>query len=82
MQAVKGRPGMFKTYVAPVGVLTIGWGHTNGHLPKFTRETVWTQGQCDQVLADDMSTFEANVTVVIQLPRSSENTGGSSSAYP
>jgi len=61
MQAVKGQPGMFKAYVDPVGVLTIGWGHTNDHLPKFTSSTVWTQAQCDAALAGDMKTFEDHV---------------------
>lgn len=61
MQAVKGQPGMFKAYVDPVGVLTIGWGHTNHHEPKFTSATVWTQAQCDAALAGDMKTFEDHV---------------------
>lgn len=61
MQAVKGQPGMFRAYVDPVGVLTIGWGHTNDHLPKFTSSTVWTQAQCDAALAGDMKTFEDHV---------------------
>lgn len=68
MQSVKGQPGMFKAYVDPVGVLTIGWGHTNDHMPKFTRETVWTQGQCDQALAGDMATFEAHVNRLAKVP--------------
>ncbi len=61
MQAVKGQPGMFKAYVDPVGVLTIGWGHTNDHLPKFTSSSIWTQAQCDAALAGDMKTFEDHV---------------------
>jgi len=68
MKVVKGRPGHFAAYIDPVGVLTIGWGHTNDHLPKFTSGTVWTQGQCDQALAGDMATFEAHVNRLAKVP--------------
>jgi lysozyme len=61
MQAIKARPGYFAAYVDPVGVLTIGWGHTNDHLPKFTSATVWSQADCDAALAGDMATFEKHV---------------------
>ncbi len=61
LEPVKGRPGFFKPYVDPVGVLTIGWGHTNHHEPKFTSATVWSQQQCDDALAGDMTLFEAHV---------------------
>lgn len=54
--------GKFKAYVDPVGVLTIGYGHTNHHEPKFTASTVWTQLQCDVALAGDMATFEEHVS--------------------
>lgn len=54
--------GKFKAYVDPVGVLTIGWGHTNHHEPKFTASTVWAQLQCDVALAGDMATFEEHVS--------------------
>lgn len=67
MQAVKGQPGMFRAYVDPVGVLTIGWGHTNDHLPKFTSSTVWTQAQCDAALAGDMATFEDHVNKLAKI---------------
>lgn len=62
LEPVKGRAGYFKPYVDPVGVLTIGWGHTNHHEPKFTSATVWSQQQCDAALAGDMATFEAHVS--------------------
>lgn len=58
---VKGRPGFFQPYVDPVGVLTIGWGHTNHHEPKFTTASVWSQKQCDDALAGVMITFENHV---------------------
>jgi lysozyme len=59
---VKGRPGYFKAYIDPVGVLTIGYGHTNHHEPKFDSNTVWSQQQCDEALARDMAIFEAHVS--------------------
>jgi lysozyme len=61
MAAVKGKPGYFAAYVDPVGVLTIGWGHTNHHEPKFNKGTVWSQAQCDAALKKDLGTFEAHV---------------------
>lgn len=90
MQAVKGQPGMFRAYVDPVGVLTIGWGHTNDHNPKFTSSTVWTQAQCDTVLAGDMAVFEDHVNKLAKVPLTqnefdalvswSFNTGGPANA--
>lgn len=53
--------GRFVPYVDPVGVLTIGWGHTNDHGRKFKRGDVWTQAECDAELASDMTIFEAAV---------------------
>jgi lysozyme len=50
---VKSKPGFFTAYYDPVHVLTIGWGHTNDHLPKFDAATVWSQAQCDAALAGD-----------------------------
>jgi lysozyme len=61
MKTVPGKPGLFKTYLDSAGVLTIGWGHTNHHLPRFTSSTVWTQAECDAALAGDMATFELHV---------------------
>jgi lysozyme len=61
LEPVKGRQGYFKPYVDPVGVWTLGWGHTNHHEPKFTSATVWSQQQCDDALAGDMALFEAHV---------------------
>jgi len=88
--AVKGRPGYFKAYVDPVGVLTIGYGHTNHHEPKFTKDTVWSQQQCDAALARDMATFEAHVSRQAKVPLTQSefdalvswayNTGGPASA--
>ena len=61
MKAIPGRPGYFKPYDDGVGVLTIGWGHTNHHLPHFDKGAVWSQAECDSALAGDMQTFERHV---------------------
>lgn len=55
------KPGFFKSYIDPVGVLTIGWGHTNHHPPKIDRSTVWSQKECDEALDRDLDIFEAQV---------------------
>jgi lysozyme len=60
--------GRFKAYLDPVNVLTIGYGHTNHHEPKITADTVWTQAQCDEVLAKDMAIFEEAVTRRVKVP--------------
>jgi lysozyme len=67
MEKVPGRPGFFKAYYDPVNVLTIGWGHTNHHLPRFDAATVWSQAQCDSALAGDMKTFENHVNKLAQV---------------
>lgn len=64
LAAVPSRPGHFKPYVCPAGVLTIGWGHTNHHEPKFKAGEVWSQAQCDAVLKLDMAVFERHVTKI------------------
>ena len=51
MKTVPGRPGFFKPYLDSAGVLTIGWGHTSHHLPRFTSQSVWSQAECDSALA-------------------------------
>lgn len=90
MQAVKARPGFFAAYVDPVGVLTIGWGHTNDHLPRFTATAIWSQADCDAALAGDMATFEKHVNSLAKVDLKqcefdalvswSFNTGGPSTA--
>jgi lysozyme len=90
MKAIKGRPGYFAAYYDPVNVLTIGWGHTNHHLPRFDAATVWSQAQCDAALAGDMATFEAHVNRMAKVPLAQHefdalvswafNTGGPSHA--
>jgi lysozyme len=53
--------GKFKAYVDPVGVLTIGWGHTNDNGRKFTPSDIWTQKECDDEFSEDMKIFEKAV---------------------
>lgn len=89
-KAVKGRPGFFTTYDDGVGVLTIGYGHTNHHEPNFVKGDVWEQAKCDEVLALDMRTFEHHVSRMSQVPLEQHefdalvswafNTGGPASA--
>ena len=90
MAPVKGRPGYFKSYIDPVGVRTIGFGHTNHHLPRFDGNSIWSQAECDAALAGDMGTFERWVSRLAKVPLAqhefdalvswSFNTGGPESA--
>lgn len=68
MAAVKSRPGFFKPYLDSAGVLTIGWGHTNHHLPRFDGKSIWSQEECDAALAGDMGTFERWVSSHAKVP--------------
>lgn len=89
-RAVPGMPGYFKAYVDPVGVLTIGWGHTNHHSPKFDANTIWSQKQCDDAKASDMAIFERHVESLAKVALAQHefdalvswafNTGGPASA--
>jgi lysozyme len=67
---VPSRPGFFKAYKDPIGVLTIGWGHTNNHAPAFTADDVWSQEKCDEVLRADLGTFERAVGKHVNVPLS------------
>jgi lysozyme len=66
---VKGRRGRFRAYVDPVGILTIGWGHTNATGRAFGADTVWTQAECDAALAEDLAKFEAGVRALVKVAR-------------
>jgi lysozyme len=87
---VPGRAGFFKPYRDSAGVLTIGWGHTNHHLPRFDADALWSQAECDSALAGDMRTFERHVQQLAAVPLAqhafdalvswSFNTGGPASA--
>ena len=60
---VAGKPGYFHTYHDEVGVLTIGWGHTNlGNIPPhITNGQVVSQAECDDAFRNDMASFERDV---------------------
>lgn len=68
MAAIRTRPGYFRPYRDSAGVLTIGWGHTNHHLPRFDGNAVWSQAECDAALARDMAVFERWVTDHAKVP--------------
>ena len=82
--------GRFRAYLDPVNVLTIGWGHTNHHEPQFDLDSIWTQNECDAVLASDMQIFEKHVSKQAKVPLKQHefdalvswafNTGGPASA--
>lgn len=60
---IRSRPGFFTTYYDEVGVLTIGYGHTNlGNVGRHIKQgDVWTQADCDQQLSVDMESFDIEV---------------------
>jgi lysozyme len=57
-----------KAYRDAVGVLTIGWGHTNHHPPSFGAGTRWTRQQADDALVSDLATFEQRVSRLVKVP--------------
>lgn len=61
LQPIDAAKTMFKPYVCPAGVLTIGWGHTNDNGRKFKEGDTWTKGECDAELRADMQRFEKAV---------------------
>lgn len=60
--------GKYKAYKDPVGVLTIGWGHTNHHGRKITADSVWTREECDVELTSDLAIFEKRVNDLVKVP--------------
>ena len=64
----KSSGAMFKPYVCPGGVLTIGWGHTNHHGRKFDENARWTQQDCDAALEEDLQGFAADVAALVKVP--------------
>ena len=60
--------GGFQAYRDSVGVLTIGWGHTNDNGTQFDANTVWSQAQCDAEFLSDMSIFEKAVKDLVKVP--------------
>lgn len=59
--------GMFKPYICPAGVLTLGWGHTNAQGRKFDASTRWTQSQCDIAHEEDMRESEDAVRRLVKV---------------
>jgi lysozyme len=55
--------GQFTTYHDSVGVLTIGYGHTNlGNIPPHIQPgDKWSKDECDKALSEDLARFEAGV---------------------
>ena len=60
--------GRFAAYLDPIGVPTIGWGHTNHHGRQFKIGDLWTQKECDDEFAKDMSRFERAVRTQVTVP--------------
>lgn len=60
---IKVRPGSFTTYFDEVGVLTIGYGHTNlGNVGRHIKQgDVWSRQECDEGLSVDLGSFEIDV---------------------
>ncbi len=54
-----------RVYVDPVGIPTIGYGHTNG-VTMATRPIVVSQA--DRFLAEDIEEYEAGVTAAVKVP--------------
>jgi lysozyme len=65
---MKAVPGGFQAYLDPVGVLTIGWGHTNHNGRKFKSGEIFTQAECDAEFLKDMAVFEKAVNDRVKVP--------------
>jgi lysozyme len=66
MKAIPGR-ALYTTYRDSVGVLTIGYGHTNlGNVyPHIVSGVVWTHDQCDEALTTDLAAMQAAVIAIM-----------------
>lgn len=62
-RAISQKPGYVTTYYDSVGVLTLGFGHTNlGNIaPHITQGDVWNKQQADAAFSNDMESFEIDV---------------------
>lgn len=65
---MKAVPGGFQAYIDPVGVLTIGWGHTNDNGRKFGSGAIWNQAECDTEFTNDMAIFIKAVNDLVTVP--------------
>lgn len=59
---------VFRPYVCPGGVLTIGWGHTNHQGRRFDGDARWTQQDCDEAIEEDMQGFGQQVSALVKVP--------------
>lgn len=57
----------YRAYRDPVGILTIGWGHTNATGRQFQDGAVWTAAQCDGALQEDLRQFETGVGKLVKV---------------
>ena len=60
--------GRITAYLDPVGVPTIGWGHTNHHGRRFKMGDIWSQAECDAEFRSDMVRFEKAVKSLVTVP--------------
>jgi lysozyme len=58
------KDGMVEAYIDPVGVWTIGWGHTATARPGL----VISQAKADALFLDDLDTFERAVNKLVKVP--------------
>lgn len=71
--AQKQADGSFKAYPDPASGAepwTIGWGSTGSDI---TSATIWTQAQCDARLEDNLTSFSAQVTSVLDGSATTQN---------
>jgi lysozyme len=65
IQLLKGFEGcVLQAYKDVVGIITIGYGHTE---PGLQMGTVWTQQQAEDQLRKDLSKFEKNIAAVCKV---------------
>src|SRR5215469_252198 len=68
MAVIPARPGYYTTYRDSVGVLTVGWGHTNAAgSPHIIPGVVWGAQLCDEVLLSDLARVAARVANIVHL---------------
>jgi lysozyme len=64
----KSEGNVFRPYVCPGGVLTIGWGHTNHNGRAFDKSARWTRQDCDAAFDEDMQGFARQVATQLKVP--------------
>lgn len=62
------KDGMVVPYLDPVGILTIGYGHTNHQGRKFDKFTVWTKQEAEEALREDLKIHEDIVKSLVKVP--------------